>query len=514
MGSDAKDRRFCDGCGELFINAHKLHQGKEYCQRCYGKEFRRIQCSTCAGKATVHRNDPRPAVCTACLASTRKCMRCEKPVPRAGKLENGGAICPSCVPYFTELKACPRCDRMTSRLSAMPEQGITEKICESCRNAVTHVTCSICRKYRKVANHAGAEPHVCIACASQNGPSHPCPGCGVSVPGLGRSQCRACLNKQALDREIKFTALVFAHEWTSTLWSRFAYWVLNRSPSDPAVLQDIRRHQLFFELLDTAYASFLELSGPRILEQFGTERLRAHQLPVKFLHEQLNIEIPDSAKKAASEAARIRKTLSAVERKPWEKLIRAYNEELLRRDITLKSQRMYLSTAAAFCANENIGEAAWHHNVLEQYLFEHPGTRNNLFSFVSFCKQNQGWHVEMPPKGSGVRALPDPVRSAKSLQQQLNRINSEGLDRSSVTALTNLFATALVLGKSSVLAAAANATATEDAIIYPYGRERIRIPEELSAHARRLTQLLSKNENASKVDTSDGVAPDENPSTR
>lgn len=491
MSIDPKFGRYCDGCGNLMTKAHKLHSGSEYCGTCYKRLFKAAACVRCRGKAITHKNETEP-LCSTCTISMRTCLRCEKPVPRAGLIINECPVCPSCVPYFKEPEKCARCERVTSRLSTMPSAGIFERICDSCRNRHTHATCSVCRKYRKIGSRSDDASAICTDCSHDSAATHACPDCNAQLPGRGRSRCRACLNRSAVEREVKLTSALFRQNWAAVLWARFAFWMYKRSPANPKLLGMIQTHQSFFERIDASFASALELTAPVLLQSFRTAALRRHQLPMQFLAEQLEVHVDHAAKADVSEFSRINEVLISSKREPWSQLLQVYHRSLLSGDLALRSVRMYLSSAALFCASAHVGSQAWAAGALERYLDAKPGARNNLSRFVAFCRKSQGWDVHMPAKGALVRPLADPVRSARKLRDLIRKLDSAGIENATRADLVAVLAEALGCGKATVArSTAADFVVSADAIIYHLGEEQIRLPRELEPYAKRLATLAN-----------------------
>lgn len=371
----------------------------------------------------------------------------------------------------------------------MPSAGVFEKICDSCRNKLTHATCSVCRKYRKVSHRSEDNSPQCVDCAQNTSVSHPCPGCGTDVPGKGLSKCRGCLNKVAIEREVTLSSALFVHAWVATLWARFAAWMHERRPANPKTLSALRSHQVFFERIDAVFTSPLELDGRSILQLYGTAELRKHMLPVQFLAEQLDVHVPSQAKSAASEEDRIREVLIAAKRQPWNTLLHGYYQNLAASALAGRSVRMYVSSAALFCGYANVGSEAWQAGLLERYLHDKPGARNNLHRFVTFCRDFQGWDVRMPTKGALVRPLIDPVRSAQKLRGLIKKIEEAGIENSSRSDLGAVIAVSLGLRTESILSQTAQLDVSSDGVVFVHGRERIHIPDELAEYARRLAEM-------------------------
>lgn len=491
MGIDKKGVRFCDECGRGIVKAHKIHKSHEYCDTCYPRVFPSVPCTKCGASARPHRNDPQPPVCTACEIAERKCIRCEKSVPRAALVLDGKAVCPSCVPYFREPGACAHCKRETTRLSSVPSHGITEKVCESCRNKLTHATCAGCGKYRKVAQQS-EQGACCVRCADNPYSEHACPDCGCAVPGSGKSRCRSCANLVAMTRELNLTAAIFRHEWVATLWTRFGTWLHDQNPAKPNLITVLRSHQIFFERIDAAFVSVLDMTQASLLEQFGTATLRTHLLPTRFLAEQLNIQISEEAKLQSAEQSRIDETLIAANRKPWGDLLRSYRKDMDAAELSLRSIRMYLATAHQFASYVGLAAAPWSCGQIERFLVEHSGARNNLSRFVSFCRSTQDWDVSMPPKG-GVSLAPikDPLVTSNKLAGLMKNVEEAGIENANRMTIQKILATALGISLNAIKALSANEfTSSKAGLSVSIQHEEIHLPEELIPYGQRLLRFL------------------------
>jgi hypothetical protein len=492
VSTDPKFGRYCDECGNLIKNAHKIYNGLEICGSCYPRLFCKAVCSICASPAVAHRRETAPIVCAKCMVLDRSCLRCEKPVKRAGLLIDGKAVCPSCVPYFKEEKCCGRCGKLTSRLSSMPSAGIVEKICQACRNRETHVTCSVCRKYRKAAEPLNKGASVCVLCVAHVGLKHDCPGCGRAVPGRGLSRCRPCLTKANVSAELSLTVALFEHGWAREAWRSFGLWLHNRRPDCTVTLKVLRSHQPFFERLDAGFTSSNEVTEQALVKVFGTQTLRKHLLATQFLRERLGVAVSAQSKALSAENDRIETILLEGKRKPWGPLITQYALFLEARKLAKRTVRMYLSTAAAFCATAKVGASPWVAGQLERYLTRNAGARNNLSTFVTYCQGEMKWDVEMPQKGVSVRPLVDPVQSVSKLRVLLDKAAATGSEKASLQTVSGILATALGLSQSTVRSLNADdfeiAASTMHVVI---AGERISLPLELQPFALRLVGLRS-----------------------
>lgn len=492
MSTDPKFGRYCDECGNLIKNAHKIYNGLEICGSCYPRLFCKAVCSICTGPTVAHKRETAPIVCAQCTVLNRTCLRCEKPVKRAGLLVEGKAVCPSCVPYFKEEKSCGRCGKLTARLSSMPSAGIFEKICHACRCKETHVTCSACRKYRKADRSAKQSSSICIHCAAHAGLKHDCPGCGCVVAGPGMSRCRPCLTKANVEAELSLTVALFDHDWIRESWRSFGLWLHYRRPDCTITLKVLRSHQPFFERLDASFASSTEVTEQALVKIFGTQTLRKHLLATQFVRERLGVAVSAESKALSAEDDRIETILLDSKRKPWATLIAQYAPYLEGRKLSKRTVRMYLSTAAAFCATAKVESSPWVAGQLERYLVRNAGARNNLSAFVTFCQREMKWDVEMPQKNVSVRPLVDPVQSVSKLRGLLESAAATGADKASLQTVSGIIGAALGLSPSTICGLKANSfEIAEPTMHVVIAGERITLPLELHPFALRLVALRS-----------------------
>lgn len=250
MSVDPRFGRYCDECGRTIKKAHRIFGGKDYCNSCYQRVFVTSSCTQCARQVRIHRLATEPSICRTCEAATRICVRCGKPTPRAGLYSAEKPVCPSCVPHFREPTPCAACGKPTTRLSSMPSAGIFEKICDTCRNKVTHRTCASCGKYRKIAGTMIGDKPYCAACLQNPGATHPCPDCSFPVPGVGNGRCRSCQNRTRLLRESELASHALARPWTIDLYLRFAMWLHQHQPANPRLLNNFVSQHSLFERID------------------------------------------------------------------------------------------------------------------------------------------------------------------------------------------------------------------------------------------------------------------------
>lgn len=438
MSYDHKQTRYCDECGRTIEKAHRVFKGYDYCSTCYPRVFPKVECNLCGGSVRSHRHSSADPICRFCEINTRKCLRCEKPVPRAGKIINGKPVCPSCTPYFNEPKTCSSCGQLAKRLTRLPKYGLEDPMCDTCRRKVTHVTCSFCRKHRPVHGITDDGKEYCIWCIPGHQHYHPCPGCGVSLPGKGASRCRSCLNLSRLIREADLHSLTLDHVWARELLVEFAIWLHGRSGQQPNCFKLFTSHESFFERIDAEFASLNDINEASLLERLGVTLLRKHLLVSSFLQERLQISIRSEAKEESAEKTRIKEKLIKNTRESWAPLLTGYESWLSNEKVAVRTKRLYLRAAENFCQTAKLkSDVPWKINAVADFLKNNPGSRASLFRFVSYCRAILKWNVEIPSRPrSNSSSLP------KKFKSLLKTINAKGLDEVDQGILSRMLALA------------------------------------------------------------------------
>lgn len=479
MSVDPKYGRYCDECGRTIVKAHRIFENKDYCASCYPRVFVKRPCSACGATARVHRNASGAPLCRPCTLADRVCIRCEKPVPRAGILSDGKPVCPSCAPHFRIPHPCPSCGSLSTRLSAMPSLGIVDKICESCRRKTEHKTCSVCRKHRKVAATSEDGRACCAACIPGQATTHCCPTCGVQVAGAGTSRCRSCSNLDRIIRESDLLAAALTRDWVRDLCRRFAMWLHDRQPGSPGLINVFRPHQIFFERLDAQFSNPEELIESSLLATFGAAGLRKHALPSLFLADKLGIRISADRKSESADADRIAEKLRSAKKHPWGKLLNDFAGKLKESDVSMRTARLYLSTAEAFCSTAKPSLNGWPEGSISRFLYNKPGLRANLYRFVGHCKSAYGWQVSMPPK-TGAKGRTTLPKTVSHLARLLEKVTDIGIESADKRILARIIAKALALPAAVVMQSHRSDFNKETTgIVFRVNGETIEIPPKL-----------------------------------
>lgn len=409
MSTDNYGRRTCDGCYTPIVNAHRVHNKSEYCQKCYNDQFAKGICPECSGPTRYHVSESSIPPCGKCLRQKRPCGRCKRPTPRAARIfevevpgmgEEAGpgtlsmVVCARCVRYFRAPEPCDLCGEPSSDLARAShlEEGV--RACPRCRTADTHATCCLCRKYRKIETTVDGLNH-CKACSGPTAASHACPGCGLTVAGSGQSHCDDCLILSRLDREVELRLPLFEQPWLARLYKNFAEWSANRGVRTPRLPANVTKAVDFFLILDRVKDLRQPLTADAMVKVFSSKELRSNLNAATFLQQQFGFIIDGKARAEGQSHAIIEDKLAAAAGTPWYTYLASYRAWLA--DKPARTVAQYMGVAEAFCRQFQIS-GPFSQQELVEFLASKPGARTNLGPWVSFAQKQLGWPVTLPPK--------------------------------------------------------------------------------------------------------------------
>lgn len=452
MSFDPKGQRYCDECGRAIANAHRLHKGAEYCSTCYSRVFIPLACVRCTRPTRTHRHATAEPICRQCELEDRKCLRCERPVRhKAARLLDGRPVCASCAPYFLQPEPCAWCGVESIHLSRAPRFGIEDRICNACRNRLTHRSCGTCRRYRPVAGLLpDGKPH-CRACTPGAEQVHACPGCGSMLPGGGQGRCTACLNRDRIERDAAVQVLALERDWSRAAYLDFSQWLLEAQRDKSHLAKVFAGHFPFFARLDASISNPDTLRGNGLLNTFSVAELRKHVLPVRFLEAHLGANLDEAAKVEQVERSRIKEKLLASRRAPYAAVLERYVGWLDEQGTPTRTIRLYLTAASQLCTVEALGEGGrCSDSQLQHFLRRHPGARASLFRWLTFGRTVMGWEVAMPQRSSGKDR---PPRTVRDLSVLISKIERTGLEQAPVTLLGRAIAKAFGFQEARMKAA-------------------------------------------------------------
>lgn len=427
MSTDRLGRRTCDRCARPMVKAHRVHKGTEYCGICYPRVFLRGACPTCKGPVRHHNTESVVPQCRRCERSTRVCMRCARPAPRARlimievhspvtgvSISKKVPVHDACRLQFLQEEECSICHRLSRYIQGASHLEDGDRACPSCVNSTTHATCGICRKHRRVVALSEEGRPLCAACSGDQPMTHPCPDCGCAVNGSGRSRCDACAILARLLREVELWAAIMEQAWVAQLYRDFGRWSSARGVLTPALPSKVAKSAPFFRKIDNDGQVKLPITATDLLRIFSSKELRANLNAMRFLCERFGFEIDEKARAQARDAALIARQLHESSALPWGTYLEDYSRWLEGKPLRTIAQ--YVGVARSFCEMSNL-EGAFTQAALVQFLEKSPGARATISVWVSFTGLRYGWEVTMPPKAPAKPALRrDAARLAAVLQ--------------------------------------------------------------------------------------------------
>lgn len=479
MGVDYKGQRFCDECGRLITKAHRVENDKEYCSSCYPRVFPPRPCTACEGTARAHRFVSNP-VCGKCLRKDRKCLRCEKQIPRAALRVGTKYACQACAVHFRPAVMCPSCGKQAQSLSRVDGRG--EAVCDNCRSRVHNVTCARCRKFRLLSCLVDGRAY-CAACVPGEEVFHPCPDCGEPVSGTGEAPCLRCYNRRKVQSSVNLAAVGLEQSWSRTLLKQYGHWLCAQHPTKPALHRLLEKHVPFFTRIDTTFFEPQQITSRTLLDHLGSAYLRQYLLASRFLQASLQAPVDRSARQQVAEQATIDKLMAEAKRAQVDAVVQRYAAWLHDQDIALRTQRLYLSSAVAFAIRTQLQptqEPGPH--AIEYFLKDRPGLRANLVKFARFTRDVLGWELRAgPARASNKR--PVTVRRMKTL---LAKLPAGDLLQAQTADLVEVLALALGFPKGA-LALLPQLTRDEYRhFVLHHDDEQVAIPEVLKSVAEIL----------------------------
>lgn len=396
---------------------------------------------------------------------------------KAARLVGGRPVCGSCARYFLQPEPCAWCGVESVRLSRVPRLGIEDKICDPCRNKLTHQTCGTCRRYRPVAGLLPNDKPHCEACTPGAEQVHECPGCGSILPGSGQGRCTKCLNRERIERHAAVQVLALERDWSRSAYLGFGQWLLAAQPDKPRLTKVFTCHFPFFARLDASTANPDMLRGNGLLEMFSVAELRKHVLPVRFLEARLGASLDEAAKLEQVERSRITERLFATRRAPYAAVLKRYVGWLQEQGTPTRTIRLYLTAASQLCAIEALGDNGQCSDAqLQHFLRRHPGTRASLFRWLTFGRTVLGWEVDMPQRSVDKNRLP---RTVRDLAVLVARIEHLRLEMAPVELLQRVIAKAFGFPARHLSEGRWYVTERGDDLYLSDERDSVRVPETM-----------------------------------
>lgn len=340
----AKVLRRCAKCQRSPIRPHRVFKGEPYCHTCYCQDFILRSCQQCHGPVRLHKSLD-SGICDACHRAQRRCMRCDKPVLKAGKLVGDAALCPSCANWASGRK----------------------------RPRANHASCSLCCKHRRIAQRTDTGKPICAQCAAA--------GPALQQEKDAQYWARKIEQRHLAEREV-------LQDWTQPLFDAFVGFQRTETGDVRTYVRYAKQKQAFSGFI-SAFTSMDDLTAERIAERISAAQLRRWELLVRFLHSH-GIPLPSASLLAdKTEAARIQRLVASAKGLSLERAIAHYATAIQEQArANLRSQRG--SVCAALGLAEAIGSQNPEQVHVDRYLRAKPGQRNSLSGFLHYLAANFG----------------------------------------------------------------------------------------------------------------------------
>jgi len=427
----------CTECGRAMSKATRVYKGGRYCATCYKRWFIQKACVVCGKSMRAYRHDEKP-VCFSCERIDRRCLRCNRLVPIAGKIVEGRPVCPSCVPHFKKPLPCPECGRHSSYLARDKAAGFDEPVCERCRRK-NFKTCSICRKHRKVHCLTGDGKPLCKNCAETEGQSHVCSECGGEAQGLLHHLCESCQILKRVEKRYRLHRERLESTSGKGLLEEFHKWFVGRTLS-PSSCRNFDRYIFFFEGIDRKILLKGQLLIQEVLvQEFTAEELRKATTPLNFLFETRDIVVDSELVERETEKRRIADLLVEMENAGFGRLGSEFFDWLQKRESPLagKTVRVYLRSVLTFLQMakiKNVHELS--QDIVIKVLTRKSGLRASVTPFFNFLKEFYGLHLKSIKikKSTNFQLEKKLIKSLQRVFERLTRGDIDIRERKALTA--------------------------------------------------------------------------------
>lgn len=481
---EGQNRR-CSACGNPMAKAKKIYRGKAVCTKCYARLFKQRPCSKCGKQMRAYVGLETP-VCDACIRSTRTCLRCDKPTPRAGLMVGDRAVCPSCAPYFRKPGVCSRCGGKSARLSRVT--GVSDElICDKCQRELTAATCRNCGKHRKVHSWNEEGRAICKSCAEQPGIVHSCPDCGSEVPGGGAAVCSDCSMRRTLRRKANALSIQYKNDRLKQLWMGFSEWLIAENYVSKA-LAKLPSYAVTLAKVGRELGDGEEPSNAHLASALSASDLQQSGLLACYLGS-VGVLTSDNTERAGwSDAKRIAAAVVAVRREPWGCEIDKFAAYLAKPDraISIRTQRLYVRSAVALMEFAEVDRVA---KVTEEklaaFVRRRPGHRASLSAWLRFLKETHNISLALPKK-----RLPK-LRSMKSQVDEvgtlLTALGSTKSPRAQMAFLAKLLSLLYAMPLETVLRLSSGEIVdSEDGLAIKFGNNLLSLDSRLEPWVRWL----------------------------
>ena len=387
--------------------ARLIRNGKALCETC-GARIPYAACIKC-GKNTRTLNNQGEALCRSCRTLDRSCQRCGKPVPAAGRLVDGGAVCPSCSKHYREPQACDQCGKMSRNLSGADTEVGRQRLCGICfRRHKGFKTCGICRKDRFPAGVTADGKAICKRCLAADGKPFVCPQCGQVGIHHSNTRCQQCYVRDTAKKRIAEYAPLLKQAWVRDTWLAFAE-ELQETMRPARLMHRVNHFYLFFVRLDLTFSNPSEITPIAFLKcAGGLDGLRRFSVPYGYLLKQRIV--PETTRNLLEDEAELIRQEALIAKlggKWYAPVITRYRNHLLTvrarydsrgwkgDDVRMKARTITLNLRAARRLCEMLDAMGVQMiqqtapEMLDKFFMDYPGLATSIRAFVRYLNRKE-----------------------------------------------------------------------------------------------------------------------------
>jgi len=210
-------------------------------------------------------------------------------------------------------------------------------------------------------------------------------------------------------------------------------------------------HHSFFERIDAQFVEADDFTAMGVLSAYGPAQLRKHLLVMRFLEATLGLTLTEQDKQEFAERERIAATIADSSRYPWGPVIADYAAMLAQSGVAMRTKRMYISSATAFCNAVALSRGTpWTAEDAQRFLKKKPGSRANLARFFGFCRKKYNWNVAVP-SATLSKVASEPPRTLAELKKLLQEIKAQGIEKARTETLAKAIAKSFGLRIGAIL---------------------------------------------------------------
>ena len=362
-------------------------------------------CGACGGR-TKFRDESGKALCRICAIKDRKCLRCQKPLPRASYIVKEGALCWPCSVYYREPRGCPVCGQLSLRLARDRKRGIDQPVCERCRSKGM-INCKVCGKHRRPAGTLSDGKIVCRRCLERGENPFICSSCGQEGKQHSKTICITCYFKKLASKRFRSALTMLTHHWVKDAFKGFYEELIEHQNPNKVASASLERYFIFFAKLDATFQDPSKITATGIMDAFGQEGLRVQAIPygylvkTKIIPEIQQEELESAGQRQRQNAMmeeirgcwyeslmeRFRSHLDLVRNRYEERGWRGKKARFTQRTVTsgLMAAKNFLKHLDAVQGVRSVQGIQQHH--LEQFLLAHNGYAASIGAFVRYINR-------------------------------------------------------------------------------------------------------------------------------